>query len=172
MRKKGDSARRVLRTEHDQELRTQKQAVDAENQFFADAQSTEIQRHSAVMLQYQQAHISRMNDIKEQDQKYAAALMELKRNYATKKRRLNQQYQHQVRMIEDARHMDSDESLTVGEENVLEPEIAEAIAQEVMRLLGSRKPPIQKKNQKLRMLTNEMESYIQLVQARLNRRTE
>jgi hypothetical protein len=75
-------------------------------------------------------------------------------------------------MIEDARHMDSDELLTVGEENVLEPEIAEAIAQEVMRLLGSRKPPIQKKNQKLRMLTNEMESYIQLVQARLNRRTD
>lgn len=166
----GPEAVKRLKKEYEAQVRSYKNMIEAENQFFEKAKSMEIERHHSAMISLEQNQAERIARIKQCEQSYERQLRELQMKYSAKKKRLKQAHQHEMRLIEEENGAFDEEH-----EQILEgsPDIffAEAVVSEVLQLRSERdakhyRP--KKTPPKLKELVDELESHFRLLHTVMN----
>ena len=171
MRKnQGPEAVKRLKKEYKSQMRSYKNMIEAENQFFEKAKRMEIERHNAAMITLEQNQVERISRIKQCEQEYERRLREMQMKYTAKKKKMKQAHQHEMRLIEEENGAYDEEH-----EQILEgtPDIffAESVVSEVLQIRSERDAPRQRPRRassKLKELVDELESHFRLLHTVMN----
>jgi hypothetical protein len=165
---------RRLKEQYNEQVRLQKQRIAAENEFFANSMENELRRHDEVMLELESNQAARMRQVEEQEQKYIRELSDARTQFLVKKRNMTQSYRREMKQLEQAEeHSGSDDEAEPIGQNVADDLYADAVVAEILRIREEQGLSARGKvrNQKLRVLADELEAYVQFVERLLHQRT-